>query len=57
MVAATTPPTLLGAIVARPVVTGEANLSQSSGTTLTTTAPATIATPAVKNFAPLVVAT
>jgi hypothetical protein len=43
--------------VARPVVTGEANLSQSSGTTLTTTAPATIATPAIKNFAPLVVAT
>jgi hypothetical protein len=57
MVTATTPPTLLGAIVARPVVTGEANLSQSSGSSLTTTAPATIATPAIKNFAPLVVAT
>jgi hypothetical protein len=56
-VTATTPPSLLGAVVARPVVTGEGNLSQSSGSSLTTTAPATIATPAIKNFAPLAVAT
>jgi len=57
MVTATTPPTLLGTIAARPVVTGERNLSQSSGSSLTATAPATIASPAVKNFVPYVVAT
>ncbi len=56
MVTATTPPTLLGTLAARPVVTGERNLSQSSGSSLTTTAPATIASPTVKNFVPLVVA-
>ncbi len=57
MVAATTPPTLIGTIAAKPVVTGERNLSQSSGTGLTATAPATIATPTVKTFVPYVVAT
>jgi len=57
MVTATTPPTLLGACAAPAIVTGERNLSQSSGSTLTTTAPATIATPTAKQFAPYVVAT
>ena len=56
-VTATTPPTLIGAVGARPVVTGERNVSQSSGSSLTTTAPATIASPAIKNFVPRVVAT
>lgn len=57
MVTATTPPTLLGACAAPAIVTGERNLSQSSGSTLTTTAPATIATPTAKQFVPYVVAT
>jgi hypothetical protein len=56
MVTATTPPTLIGSLGVRPIVTGERNLSQSSGSGLTTTAPATIASPAVKNFVPLAVA-
>lgn len=55
-VTATTPPSLIGAVGAKPVITGERNLSQSSGSGLTTTAPATIATPAVKTFVPLAVA-
>lgn len=57
MVTATTPPTLLGSAAVAPIVTGERNLSQSSGSSLTTTAPGTIATPAVKQFAPYVVLT
>lgn len=57
MVKATTVPTLLGCAVAPAIVTGERNLSQSSGSALTTTAPATIATPTAKDFCPLVVAT
>jgi hypothetical protein len=57
MVTATTPPTLLGSAAVAPIVTGERNLSQSSGSALTTTAPATIATPTVKQFAPYVVLT
>lgn len=57
MVTATTPPSLIGTVGAKPVVTGERNLSQSSGSGLTTTAPATIATPTVKTFVPLVVVT
>lgn len=57
MVTATTPPSLLGTVGVKPVVTGERNLSQSSGSALTGTAPATIATPTVKNFVPYVVAT
>lgn len=56
MVAASTAvPTLLGSVAVAPVVTGERNLSQSSGSGLTTTAPATIATPTVKQFAPFFV--
>lgn len=57
MVAATTPPTLLGCVSAPAIVTGERNLSQSSGSGLTTTAPATIATPTAKSFVPYVVVT
>lgn len=56
MVTATTPPSLLGTIGAKPVVAGERNLSQSSGSSLTTTAPATIASVTVKNFVPYAVA-
>lgn len=56
-VTATTPPTLLGNVVAPAIVTGERNLSQSSGSSLTTTAPATIATPTAKQFCPYVVLT
>ncbi|MFH9403262.1 hypothetical protein ACH4JS_26455 [Streptomyces sp. NPDC017638] len=56
-VAATTVPTLLGCSAARPVLTGEGNLAQTSGSGLTATAPATIATPAVKRQVPLVIAT
>lgn len=51
-VTATTPPTLLGTVVAPAIAAGERNLSQSSGSTLTATAPATIATPTAKQFAP-----
>lgn len=57
MVKATTVPTLLGTLAAKPIVTGERNLAQTSGASLTTTAPATIATPTVANFAPFCVAT
>jgi len=57
MVTATTPPTLLGACAAPAIVTGERNLSQSSGSALTATAPATIATPTAKTFVPYVVIT
>ncbi|MEU6535514.1 hypothetical protein [Streptomyces sp. NPDC047000] len=56
-VTATTPPTLVGTVGAKPVLSGEANLSQTSGSGLTTTAPATIATPAFKRQVPLVIAT
>ena len=57
MVTATTPPTLLGSVAAPAIVTGERNLSQSSGSTLTTTAPGTIASPTAKQFVPYVVLT
>lgn len=57
MVKATAVPTLLGSAVAPAIVSGERNLSQSSGSSLTTTAPATIATPTAKQFAPYVVIT
>jgi hypothetical protein len=56
-VTATTPPTLLGSVAAPAIVTGERNLTQSSGSGLTTTAPSTIATPTAKQFAPYVVLT
>lgn len=55
MVTATTVPTLIGTVCMAAVITGERNLSQSSGSALTTTAPATIATPTAKQFAPRVV--
>lgn len=53
---ATTVPSLLGCLVPKPILTGERNLAQNSGSALTGTAPATIATPTVQPFAPLVVA-
>lgn len=56
-VTATTPPTLLGACAVAPIVTGEANLSVTSGSALTTTATATLAAPTVKQFVPYVVLT
>lgn len=56
MVTATTPPTLIGCHAAKPVFSGEANLAQTSGSALTTTAPATIATPAFKRQCPLAIA-
>jgi hypothetical protein len=57
MVNSTTVCTLLGALGFPAVVSGEANLSVSSGSSLTDTAPATIATPTAKNFIPRVVIT
>lgn len=56
-VTATTPPTLLGCVGAPAIVTGERNLSQSSGSGLTTTAPATITSVTAKHFIPYVVIT
>lgn len=56
MVAAATPPSLVGCVGAKPVLTGEGNLGQTSGSALTATAPATIVTPAFKRQVPLVIA-
>lgn len=56
-VTASTVPTLVGSIGAKPFLTGEVNLAQTSGSSLTATAPATIASPAFKRHVPLVVAT
>ncbi|MEE4598225.1 hypothetical protein V2J94_41390 [Streptomyces sp. DSM 41524] len=56
MVTATTVPTLVGTAGAKPVLTGESNLAQTSGSSLTGTAPATIASPAFKRQVPLVIA-
>lgn len=56
-VTATTVPTLVGCGTAKPVLSGEVNLAQTSGSGLTTTAPATIATPTFKRQMPLVLAT
>ncbi|MGW7198460.1 hypothetical protein [Streptomyces chryseus] len=56
-VTATTVPTLVGSVGAKPVLTGEGNLAQTSGSALTGSAPATIATPAFKRQVPLVIAT
>ncbi|MGH3942499.1 MAG: hypothetical protein ACRDTG_28525 [Pseudonocardiaceae bacterium] len=56
-VKATAVPTLIGALGAKPVLPGEPNLAVSSGSGLTTTAPATIATPAFKRMVPLIIAT
>lgn len=60
MVAATTPPTLMGRTMGRPsaagaIVAGQVLLAQSSGSALTTTAPATIATPTAQAVIPYVV--
>ncbi len=57
MVTATTPPTLLGTVAMAPIVTGEPNLSVTSGSSLTATATATLASPTVKQFVPYVVLT
>jgi hypothetical protein len=56
-VTATTPPSLIGTCHVAPIVTGEANLSVSSGSSLTGTATATLASPTVKTFVPYVVLT
>ncbi|MBP8532359.1 hypothetical protein [Streptomyces sp. MK37H] len=55
-VTAGTVPTLVGTVGAKPVLTGEGNLCQTSGSSLTTTAPATIATPVFKRQVPLAIA-
>lgn len=55
LVAGTTPPSGMGSLAARKLVTGEGNAVQSSGSSLTATAPATIASPAEWDFVPLVV--
>lgn len=57
MVTATTPPSLVGTCAAPAIVTGERNLSQSSGSSLTATAPATITSATAKQFVPYVVIT
>ena len=57
MMKATTVVTLLGTVCAPAIVTGMRNMSVSSGSALTATAPATIATPTAKQFAPYCVAT
>nr|WP_037829766.1 hypothetical protein [Streptomyces sp. NRRL S-325] len=56
-VAASTVPTLVGSVGAKPFLTGEVNLAQTSGSGIGATAPATIATPAFKRAVPLVIAT
>ncbi|MGW6455512.1 hypothetical protein ACWF94_06210 [Streptomyces sp. NPDC055078] len=55
-IAASTVPTLVGTLGARPFLTGEGNLAQTSGSGIGSTAPATIATPALKRHVPLVIA-
>lgn len=61
MVKATTVPTLAGSSVraaaSSAIVTGQAVLAQTSGSSLTTTAPATIATPTAVGTVPYVAAT
>lgn len=56
MVAASTVPSLMGARAAKPLLSGEIQLGQSSGSALAASAPATIATPAALRAVPLVVA-
>lgn len=56
MVKATTCPDLVGCVGAAPVLSGEINLAQTSGASLTTTAPATIATPTRQRAMPLAIA-
>jgi hypothetical protein len=57
MVAATTVPSLIGTRAAKALVTGETAIGQTSGSALTTTATATLATPTAARQVPLVVAT
>ncbi len=62
MVKATAVPTLVGkavdhAAVSDGLITGQVNLAQTSGSSLTDTAPATIATPTAVVNVPLVIAT
>lgn len=57
MVKATTVPTLLGQLAIPPIVTGERNLAVTSGSSLTTTATATLASPTVQRFVPYIVVT
>jgi hypothetical protein len=54
MIKATTVPTLLGSIGIPPIASGERNLAVTSGSALTTTAPATLATPTVQRFVPFI---
>jgi hypothetical protein len=54
---ATTVPTLLGAVAAPPIVSGERKMAQTSGSSLAATAPATIASPTGAAFVPYCVAT
>lgn len=56
-IAASTVPTLVGTLGAKPFLTGEGNLSQTSGSGIGATAPTTIVTPAFKRQVPLVIAT
>lgn len=56
MVKATTCPDLVGSVGAAPVLTGENNLAQTSGSALVATAPTTIATPTRQRAVPLVIA-
>jgi hypothetical protein len=57
MVAASTVPTLVGSRYFPALVSGERNLGQTSGSGLSTTAPATIASPTAVQFVPVCVAT
>lgn len=62
MVAASTPPTLAGvalhnAVESGAIITGEKVLARTSGSSLTDTAPSTIATPTTVATVPLVIAT
>lgn len=50
------PVSLIGTIGAKPVLSGERNLAVRTGSSLTATAPATLASPAFTPFAPLCVA-
>lgn len=62
MVKATTPPTLVGrtlhnAVESGAIITGQKILAQTSGSSLTTTAPATIASPTTVAVVPLAIVT
>lgn len=57
MVKASTVPSLLGVVAAPAIVTGEANIGQTSGSSLTATAPATIASATASILVPYCVAT